>query len=476
MKYVVSKVFVMPEDGPAVIRKKVAQKLGVRVTSLHVEILSKQWWRGKTGGMVELCVEAETNEFIHNTAYLPTSSEIIPLPSMQMKLSPVIVGFGLRGALTAFLFAKMGLRPIVLEEGDELALREGKQKDKSFDYIRGEGGLSVYSGLLFSPRELSPTMRSLLQEEGILFEGVDAHQYLPAAFLKSLVKKLHEVILAKGGTILFQHKYAGQKRFLGKLRGIYCDYHNERKLIRASTVVFTNGMGDDEFFIGCCIESSPRLFNQFVYGKAIVDAKFPPYYAESVFKPRGGRESLLMTGLPKATMLDVFSYASLLGEALEFNAKGKNALSYVGVSVSMEEGVRLMKEGYVSGKPFATPYSTISDFFFRRDPLKLGTVKPINASRVILTSVNRLLGSAVSPELEKAVKQFGKAFPYLLQEDALIGGLVLLRGSKNAENQNIGAKDQYFVSVRARKSLDFSFIANAAFQCVLDVAHSCKTH
>ena len=382
------------------------------------------------------------------------------------------MGFGLRGVIVAYLLARMGLKPIVLEQGEELLLREGKQKDKAFDYIHGEGGISAYSGTLFSPNELNPALRNMLAEEGITFEGTEAHQYLPAASIKSFVKKLHEVILSKGGEVLFRSRYVGLKRFFGKLKGVRYQYEGQEKLIRTAQVVFCNGEGDDELFLGCAIESSARLFNQFVYGKAIVDAKYPPYYAESNFRPKGGREAFLMTGLPKASLLDVFSHASLLGQVLEFNGKGKNAMSYVCVEVNMQEGSRLMQEGYVSGKPFTVPYSIITDFFFRRESLKIGTVKPLNVSRILLTSMNRLLGPAVSPEVERALRQFGKAFPYLLQEDGLIGGLVLLRGKKNAENLNISAKDTFFVSTGARKSLDFSNLCNAAFDCALAVAEA----
>ena len=69
MKYLVPKIYVNPDDTSTTIRKKVAQKLGVSVSSLRVTVVSKQWWRGNNGGMIELCVEAETNEFIHNTAF-----------------------------------------------------------------------------------------------------------------------------------------------------------------------------------------------------------------------------------------------------------------------------------------------------------------------------------------------------------------------------------------------------------------------
>ena len=476
MKYVADQIFVTPDETPTSIRKKVAQRLGVSPSSLRVTILSRQWRRGITEGCIELTVEAETNEFIHNTTFFPPDLELAKWEPTALPRRPVVVGFGLRGVLTAYLLARLGLKPIVVEKGKSLAERDTKTHDHSFNYAEGEGGASVFTGMMLSLKDLNPTFRAFLAEEGIRFEDKDAFQYLPTAFLKSFVAKLHTLIEIRGGEIFFETTCIGVKSMFSKMRGVIVEQNGQKKLIRTGHVIFCDGSNDDEAYLGCSVESSTKLFNQFVYGKAVADSKLPVYYAESTLRLKSGRAGLLHTGLIKPTLMDFYGHEHVLGQTYEFSGKGKNAVSYVGVSVTLNEAKTLMREGYDSSKPFAIPYSTITDFFFHKDPLRLGTVKPYRVSDITLTSMNRLLGNKLSPEIEKALQQFGKAFPYLLEEDALVGGMIILRGKKDAEKANISAKEQYFVAVSARKSLDFSAVSSACYQCVSIFAHPCKTH
>lgn len=474
MKYIADKVYVSPDETPVMIRKKVAQRLGVSVTGLRLTILSRQWRKDQEGGLIELTVEAETNEFIHNTTFFPPDLDFNRWMKVSLKNPPVVVGFGVRGAIAAYLLSRIGLKPIVLEAGLPLQDRENVF-NKNIRYFEGEGGLSAYSGLMFSLPNLNLTLRSMLKEEGISFDGLDAYQYLPPAFIKSFVAKIHGILVSKGCEVRFGCKYLETKRFLGKVRGVFYEQKGERKFIHTERILFCNGQNDDEFFVGHCLESSSKEFNQFIYGKPLIDDKYPSYFASSLLHVKEQRECLLETGLIKATLMDA-RLQGLHGQIFEFGGKGKNALSYLGVSVDRAEAEHLINSNYPSGKQSPIPYCTVSDLLFHREPLKLGEVKPTNTTNIQLASMNRLLGDSLSSELEKALRQFGKSFPYLLQEDTLVGGVVCLHGKKGAEKVNISAKEEFFVAVAAAKSLDFSFVCNAAYQAVSFLMHTCKSN
>lgn len=463
MRYIVDKIFVAPDEPPSVIRKKVAQKLGVSTTAVRYNVIRRNWWRVKNGGFIELRVEAETNEFIHNTSYFPP--EVKPAPSfdIHLKKRPVVIGFGLRGVIAAYLLAKHGLAPIVLENGPSILEQTGTKKKGLGE---GEGGLAAYTGMMFHPDLLNNDLKDILKEDGIVFDSVDAHQYLSAAYIKSFVKKLHSTIVEKGGEVIFGAKYLGVKSRFGKVRGVLCEINGEQTLIRTDNILICNGEYDDQYYLGICIESSSRYFNQFVYGKALPDAKLPSYYAESSFTTKNGDQCVFMTGLGKATLLDIGAPKQRMKQVLDFGQKGRNVLSYLGVRVSEGELEKIVREGYVASKPGFIPYDTVGDFLYHRDPLKLGSVKPYNVTQVHLTSLNKLLGSKISTALETALKQFGKAFPYILQEDALVGGVVELSGNSDPESADFLAKGLYFAPSSPTKCIDFASAISAGYRVV----------
>ena len=105
----------------------------------------------------------------------------------------------------------------------------------------------------------------------------------------------------------------------------------------------------------------------------------------------------------------------------------------------------------------------------RKEPLRLGTTKPLDLSRINLTRINSLFGSHVSEALEKALPQFGRAFPYLMQRDALIQGMILLRGVEGTVPEQVSAHGIFIPICEAINCLDFAFVASAAYRAALAV-------
>ena len=458
MKYIADKILIAPDETPSAIRKKVAQKLGVSPSSVRYTIIRRNWWRGKNGGAIEICVEAETNEFIHNTSYFPPEPQEAPAFDFRLKRSPVVVGFGLRGVIAAYILARNGLCPIVLEDGPSL-----NEPGSTKEVDSGEGGIGAKAGMLFSPALLNPQLKAILREEGITFDNADAHQVVSPAFIKSFVKKLRDIILSKGGQIIYHAKYLGTKKRFGRVHGVIFEEKGTQNFVRTDHVLICNGEYDDQFYLGFCIESSTRFFNQFVYGKAVVDPKLPTYYAESSYQSKGGSPCILMTGLGKASLKDIGSKQQRMMQVFDFSCKGNNAVSYLGVRVSKGELDKLTREGYIASKPSCVPYCTVADFLYHKTPLRLGSVKPSDTCQAQLTSLNKLYGSNISPILENALRQFGKAFPYLLQDDALVGGMIVFRGNSDPENADFLAKGLYFASNSPTKSFDFAATISAGF-------------
>ncbi len=477
MKYVAKNVITSIDETPTALRKKVAEKLGVSPLGLRINVIRREWRRGKTGGYMVVTVEAETNEFIHNTAFFSSDNEGEPIPETTLKRRPVVIGFGIAGAIAAYVLAQLNLKPIVIEAGESLSVRESRAREAGVGFGDGEGGRASYTGMLFSPDNLDPALRKFLAAEGITFDSTDAHQYLPPAFIKTMVKRLHMAILRKGGEVFFESKYLGTKSFLGKMSGIYYESKGVRKFIKTDRLLVANGMLDDTFYLGFSLESSIKKYQEFIYGKQTIPANLPGYFAKTFHAPKGGNRCVLITGLPRPTLLDLGTKHQSVSHAFEFTARNKNAVSYLGTQVSKEDALRIAKEAYSIDKPNSIPCTTVGDFLARKDPLKLGTTKPNDLSRVNLTCVNRLFGSNASNSLEMALPQFCRAFPYLSQRDAIIQGMILFRGVENLDAKSYASHGIFVPVVSATDSMDFAFVSSASYRAAASLcAQGRKAH
>ena len=477
MKYIADHILLSPDETLPSLRRKVAEQLGVSTSGLRVSVIRKSWKRSKNGGFIEARVEAETNEFIHNTSFFSAEPERKFLETPKLKHPPVVIGFGLRGIIATYILAKKGLCPIALESGMSLSLRESRAKDRLSVPLNGEGGLPSCTGMLFTPDTLPLEVREMLEEEGIQFDTVNAHQYLTPNAMRGIVKKLHMAILEAGGQVYFEAQYLSTKRRFGKLRGVYFSLLGEKKFVKTSEVIIANGALDDTFYLGVAVESAQKTFNQVVYGKTLPDEKYPRYFLKSCFKTKQGDPCLIMCGLPNPSLLDVGSGREAMAHAFEFSGKNKNAVSYIATLTDRQSVEAIQLGSYITGSPSSVPCSTVSDFMLRRNPLRLAAIKPMNVSRIKLRDMNVLLGERIAAPIHHALEQLGRAFPFLLADESLVLGIVTLQGNKETDYPDLDAKGIHVTAILPENSLDFGSAATAGYRAVMALcAHAKKAH
>ncbi len=466
MKYILDKIYISPDETPSGLRKVVADKLGVRASSLRVNVIRRRWWRGKEGGMLEVRVEAETAEFIHNTAALSYEDQSVSLPESHSKLRPVVVGFGVRGAIAAFLLAKQGFKPIVLEQG-----LPGPSSDKAKP-VAGDGGLFALTGMLFTPDNLDAPLRKALAEEGITFDLLDAFQAFPPAFVKSLVTKLRTYVTNNGGDFIYGAKYLGPKYRFGRFRGVIYEESHRRVFLRTSAVILAEHSCDDAFFVGSVIETPLRAYNQFIYDRPTVDRKLPTYVAHVSCVLPSGEKARLVVGMNKSSVLPYQAGPDCVLHAPRFDGKGDNAFHLLMVPVPESVYRQTQKTVYCASRPYSIPYDLVSDFLDHRNPLRLGIVKPYGTSAVRLAAPDKYFNPAIAGNLEKALYQFGKAFPFLLQDSGIIGGTVFLSGNKAPEEMVHPYSGVFVSAIAPEQSMDFASVASASYKAFVAF---CKT-
>jgi len=139
---------------------------------------------------------------------------------------PVVVGFGPCGILAALVLAQMGLKPIVLERGQEVRQRTKetwgfwrKRKLNTESNVQfGEGGAGTFSdGKLWSQvKDRRHLGRKVLHEfviagapEEIL---TDSRPHIGTFKLVSMVENMRAEIIRLGGEIRFEQKVEGLLR------------------------------------------------------------------------------------------------------------------------------------------------------------------------------------------------------------------------------------------------------------------------
>ncbi len=136
---------------------------------------------------------------------------------------PVVVGMGPAGLFAAYLLAKRGFKPIVIERGNDVDTRmkdveefwQGKPLKPNSNVQFGEGGAGTFSDgkLNTGVKDKDGRNRAVLKifcehgaKEDILYDG---KPHIGTDVLATVVKNMREEIIALGGKVLFGHQFVG---------------------------------------------------------------------------------------------------------------------------------------------------------------------------------------------------------------------------------------------------------------------------
>lgn len=136
---------------------------------------------------------------------------------------PVVVGMGPAGLFSAYLLAKRGFKPIVIERGNNVDTRmkdvedfwQGKPLKPDSNVQFGEGGAGTFSDgkLNTGVKDKDGRNRAVLKifcehgaKEDILYDG---KPHIGTDVLATVVKNMREEIIALGGNVLFGHQFVG---------------------------------------------------------------------------------------------------------------------------------------------------------------------------------------------------------------------------------------------------------------------------
>lgn len=381
------------------------------------------------------------------------------------QLRPVIIGFGPCGILAALLLAQMGLKPIVIERGQDVRQRtkdtwglwRDRELNEESNVQYGEGGAGTFSDGKLYTQIKDPKFygRKVLTEfvkagapEEILFVS---KPHIGTFKLVKMMENIRAEIIALGGEIRFGEKLAHLNIEDQQVTGLTL---NSGEVINTQHVILAIGHSARDTFqslleSGVYIEAKPFSVGlRIEHPQSVIDkARFGVNAGNEILGAadyklvhhcQDGRNVYSFCMCPGGTVVAAASEPGklVINGMSEYSRNERNANSAIVVDINPAQdypqhplaGIDLQRQleekaFLMGGENYNAPAQLVGDFLAGKASEKIGSVQPSYKPGVTLSDLSQLLPDFAVKALREAIPEFNKQIKGFSMYDAVLTGV-----------------------------------------------------
>ena len=412
-----------------------------------------------------------------------SSFEITPTKKLFQR--PVVVGFGPAGMFAAYILAKYGYRPIIIERGADVETRvkdvEGfwrgavLKKDSNVQF--GEGGAGTFSDGKLTTRISDEYCDFVLQtfvENGapkeILYK---AKPHIGTDNLRKVVKLIREKIIELGGEVRFNTKMTDVIIKDSVVEAVMTN----NGIIETNDVIMAIGhsardtfkmlvdkgvlLEPKPFSVGVRAEHLQEDINKGLYGKRYDDPRLPKGEYQLSYR-NGNRAVYTFCMCPGGFVVPSSSEeGSVVTNGMsEYSRNGKNANSAVVVSVDPSDYGNSPMDAIIfqqnleriafkeGGSNYSAPAQTLDAFFDKSKNLNINRVEPTYSIGTAPADFNKIFPKYVTEMLQTGFRFFDRRIKGFSAKDTVITGVETrtsspVRITRNQNYEAVGIRGLY---------------------------------
>lgn len=407
-----------------------------------------------------------------------------PSGSTIMKERPVVIGTGPAGLFSAYMLAKNGYRPIVVERGEAVDERiqtvenfwKENQLNPESNVQFGEGGAGTFSDGKLNTMVKDEYGRGKKVLEIFVEHGAPKEiEYLNKPHigtdqLRQIVKSMREEIIEMGGEVRFLTKVTD---FIIKENRVVAVELNQKEILPCEFVIVAIGhsardtfemiykrgveLSQKSFAIGVRAEHEQLLISKAMYGDAY--ELLPTADYKVTHKASNGRGVYSFCMCPGGFVVNSSSEEGhlVVNGMSNYHRDEKNANSAIIVTVTPEDftkdtelvskygadypllGMEFQrkweKKAYEEGQSYV-PVQRFGDLLRNEKSGKIGKIQPNLKGNYRLANLNHCLPKEVIETIIEGMQAFDRRIPGFADEDVILEGVETRTSSPIRMNRN----------------------------------------